>query len=204
MKKRVYVAAAALAVALMAAGCSSKETAAPAETTTASQEVSASEETEGNAEGGAAAETEAEETEAATEAVVHQGYVFQSGDVIMGMNENVAAALEGLGEYSNYAESTSCAFQGLDKIYTYAGFDIYTYPVEDQDFINSIYFTDETVSTPEGIHIGSTLEEMTAAYGEDYSEEFGVYTYTKDDSTLSFIVTDGVIESVEYTAIVEE
>ncbi len=46
----------------------------------------------------------------------------------MGMNEDVAPILSGLGNYNNYAESPSCAFKGLDKIYSYSGFDLYTYP----------------------------------------------------------------------------
>ena len=150
-------------------------------------------------ESGAAAETPAE---TAAE-VKHSGFLFQSGGVTMGMNENVAPILSGLGDYTNYAESPSCAFKGLDKIYSYNGFDLYTYPKDGVDYVNSIYFLDPSVSTPEGIHIGSSVDEMLAAYGDNYTEEYGVYTYTNEKSTLSFIVTDGVIESVEYVAITE-
>ncbi len=133
--------------------------------------------------------------------VVHSGFTFVVKGVTFGMNENVAPVLEALGDYENYSETTSCAFKGLDKIYSYGGFDLYTYPQGDQDFVNSVYIVDDSVSTPEGIRIGSSQEEMLAAYGEDYEEEYGVYTYTKDKSTLSFIVTDGVVESIEYVAI---
>lgn len=157
-------------------------------------------------------ETETEETEAETEetskeettaAVNHSGYLFQSSGVTMGMNEDVAPILSGLGNYNNYAESPSCAFKGLDKIYSYNGFDLYTYPKGSVDYVNSIYFIDDSVATPEGIRLGSTVEEMLAAYGDNYTEEYGVYTYTKEKSTLSFIVTDGVIESIEYVAITD-
>ncbi len=157
-------------------------------------------------------EAEAEETEAEVEetsekettaAVNHSGFLFQSNGITMGMNEDVAPILSGLGNYNNYAESPSCAFKGLDKIYSYSGFDLYTYPKGSVDYVNSIYFIDDSVSTPEEIRLGSTVEEMLAAYGDDYTEEYGVYTYTKEKSTLSFIVTDGVIESIEYIAITD-
>ena len=69
------------------------------------------------------------------------------------------------------------------------------------DYVNSVYFTDDSVSTPEGIRIGSSEADMLAAYGDQYTEEYGVYTYTKEKSTLSFIITDGVVDSVEYVAI---
>lgn len=165
------------------------------------------------------AETEAEETTVSEETsapaasvqetapaasstpVVHTGYCFQTGGTVIGMNQDVSTFLGSLGSYTNYAESKSCAFKGLDKIYSYAGFDLYTYPVDGVDYVNSIYLSDGTVSTQEGIHIGSTLDDMLAAYGDGYTEEYGVYQYAKDKSTLSFIVTDNVIEAIEYTAI---
>lgn len=168
--------------------------------------------TENQEESGGAGQADAEGKETGTAAettaepaaeVKHSGFLFQSGGVTMGMNENVAPILSGLGDYTNYAESPSCAFKGLDKIYSYNGFDLYTYPKDGVDYVNSIYFLDPSVSTLEGIHIGSSVDEMLAAYGDDYTEEYGVYTYTNEKSTLSFIVTDGVIESVEYVAITE-
>ena len=155
------------------------------------------------AESSQAAETTAEASESAKEAEI-TGFTFVAGDTVIAMNADVAPILEGLGEWENYAETTSCAFKGLDKTYSYPGFDLYTYPLNGKDNVNSVYFVDDTVSTPEGIHIGSTKEEMEAAYGTDYEEEFGAYTYTKDKSRLQFLVTDGVIDSVEYTAITPE
>ena len=155
------------------------------------------------AESSQAAETTAEASESAKEAEI-TGFTFVAGDTVSAMNADAAPILEGLGEWENYAETTSCAFKGLDKTYSYPGFDLYTYPLNGKDNVNSVYFVDDTVSTPEGIHIGSTKEEMEAAYGTDYEEEFGAYTYTKDQSRLQFLVTDGVIDSVEYTAITPE
>ena len=155
------------------------------------------------AESSQAAETTAEASESAKEAEI-TGFTFVAGDTVIAMNADVAPILEGLGEWESYAETTSCAFKGLDKTYSYPGFDLYTYPLNGKDNVNSVYFVDDTVSTPEGIHIGSTKEEMEAAYGTDYEEEFGAYTYTKDKSKLQFLVTDGVIDSVEYTAITPE
>lgn len=227
MRKRIGVCAIALAISMGLIGCSqsggSQAAAGAAETTEAKQaeetvesdgmdaaktEDTANEEESGKESKDVETEEVKEETEGSSEAetvaeINHSGFLFQSGDVTIGMNEDVAPALSGLGAYDNYAESPSCAFKGLDKIYSYQGFDLYTYPKGSADYVNSIYFIDDSVSTPEGIRLGSTTEEMLAAYGEDYTEEYGVYTYTKDKSTLSFIVTDGVIESVEYIAITE-
>ena len=69
------------------------------------------------------------------------------------MNEDASAVVEELGEADDYFESESCAFEGLDKVYTYPGFTLNTYPVDDKDYVLSVVFRDDTVSTDEGISI---------------------------------------------------
>ena len=192
-----------MTAALSMAGCGSDSGAAAATAAGTTAVKTTVAESTGEEKSSQAAETTAEASESATEAEA-SGFTFAVGDTVIAMNADVAPILEKLGEWENYSETTSCAFKGLDKTYSYPGFDLYTYPLYDKDHVNSVYFVDDTVSTPEGIHIGSTKEEMEAAYGTDYEEEFGAYTYTKDKSKLQFLVTDGVIDSVEYTAITPE
>jgi hypothetical protein len=119
------------------------------------------------------------------------------------MNKEAAPVVEALGDPLDYFESESCAFKGLDKVYYYSGFELTTYPLDDVDYISTIDFKDDTVSTKEGIFIGSSLDDVKAAYGEDYKEENGFYTYTKGDSTLTFIMENDAVTAITYTAIVE-
>lgn len=139
---------------------------------------------------------ETEETEESSDA-----YVFQSGDVTIAMNAEAAPILEALGDYDDYFESQSCAFDGLDKQYTYGSFILNTYPMEDVDYVSSVELRDDLVSTPEGVAIGSAAEDVVEAYGEP--EEEGVYSYTKGDCTLLFVVQGGAVTSIQYTAITE-
>lgn len=189
------------------------------EQTTAGASESASAEPGGKTTEAESKETEAEEsqtasvpeaTEAATTAAVpvsapvtHSGYVFQAGGAVIGMNEDSEPILAALGNWSDYFEAESCAFQGLDKTYSYPGFELYTYPKGDRDMVNSITLLDDSVSTPEGIRIGSAEADITAAYGDGYVLENGVYQYTKDKSILSIFTTGGVVDGIEYTAITE-
>jgi len=62
---------------------------------------------------------------------------------------------------------------------------------------------DDSVSTPEGIYLGSTVDDMISAYGDDYVESQGLYTYTLDDSNLQFITMEDEIIAINYLAIVE-
>lgn len=131
-----------------------------------------------------------------------ESYVFLVTDgpvnYALEVNADMADILEVLGEPQSYFEAESCAFAGLDKTYTYAGFVITTRPEGDQDFVNSILLTDDSVTTQEGVYIGCTESDVTAAYGADGGDLMGMLTYTKGDSTINFIVEDGKVISIEY------
>ena len=131
-------------------------------------------------------------------------YAFTSGDVTITMNAPAAELVEALGEPINYFENPSCAFQGTDRIYTYDGFQITTYPLNDTDYISSVMLTSDAVSTAEGLEIGGSKEDMIAAYGEDYAEETGQFTYTKGDSQLVILIENDLITSIEYQAVLPE
>ncbi len=128
-------------------------------------------------------------------------YTFAYKGNALPMNGEFAPIHEKLGEESKYFEATSCAFEGLDKTYTYDGIEIVTYPVEDKDFISSVRILDNSVSTPEGITIGSTKEQVIAAYGEDYEDVVGQWNYTDGDAELSIIFKGDEVLSISYYAI---
>ena len=117
---------------------------------------------------------------------------------------NIAFELGGLftkdkyGEELDYAEMQSCAFDGLDKTYTYEHYEIATYPKEDKDYISSIYFLDPEITTTEGLAIDDSKDKMIEVYGKDYKEEDGRYIYTKGKTQLIFIIQNDKITSIEY------
>ena len=146
--------------------------------------------------------TAPEETKPAVP-VILQGYLFEAGGIQIGMHEYAEGVLAALGDADAYYETPSCAFQGMDKQDTEGGYMLKTYEDQGLDYVYDIYFLDESVSTPEGIHIGSTVEEMIGIYGDGYTEDFGMYIYVKERSKLQFLVMDGVITSVDYTAVTD-
>lgn len=131
-------------------------------------------------------------------------FVFTSNGVEIRMNAEADPIVEALGEPISTFEAPSCAFQGTDYIYTYDGFQINTYPLNDVNYVSSVVFMSDAVSTPEGLEIGGTKEDMIAAYGEDYTEEYDQYTYTREDSQLAVLIEDGFITSIEYQAVLPE
>lgn len=132
-----------------------------------------------------------------------EGYTFTSGSTVIEMNADASAVVEELGESDDYFESESCAFEGLDKVYTYPGFQLNTYPVDDKDYVLSVVFMDDTVSTDEGISIGSTKDEVTEAYGEPSSESSSKLVYEKGDSELTVGLDGDSVSTLEISAVTE-
>lgn len=138
------------------------------------------------------------ESAAAGQKATYKGYVFIYNDVIVEMDAEAAPILEALGEARSYFEAASCAFEGLDKMYTYNSFEVDTYPMQEADYISAVIFKDDAVTTAEGIGIGDSKDKVEAVYGNGGKEEDGMLVYEKDGVTLSFIFQDENVVSVEY------
>ena len=130
------------------------------------------------------------------------GYVFESNGVSISVDGEAEAYISGLGEPLSYFESPSCAFGDLDKIYTYSGFELDTYSLEGVDYVSAVIFKDDSVSTPEGISIGDSVDKVKEIYGEPESEESTIISYVKGKTKLCFLVQDGSVVSVEYRTMI--
>lgn len=120
------------------------------------------------------------------------GYVctFDNGTKI-----EIGAAVDDIpslyGEPLSYAEAPSCIHEGYDKVYTYDGYTLTTSPDADGNSrIYEISLTSDVVAFENGVTIGSELSQVASAFGEEYTEQFGVIMYELDDVSIS-IVLDG-------------
>ena len=107
-----------------------------------------------------------------------------------------------MGEPLSYFEAPSCAFNGIDKMYTYSGFELDTYPDNDCDYVSAVLFKDDSIATPEGVSIGDTIEKMRQVYGEYSSEDQNLAIYPNGNMKLCFVLENGVITSIEYKSTV--
>ncbi len=127
-------------------------------------------------------------------------YVFVSGGVTLEAGAPAGDAIERLGEPIHYAESGSCGgIPGLDKVYAYQGFTVYTTPGTDGDTIAKIELTDDSVKTPEGLTIGSTEQAVTDALGVGENAGAGL-VYTAGNTKLTFVLRDGKVTNIQYAA----
>lgn len=132
-------------------------------------------------------------------------YVFEYKGVKIAPDMNTNEFLAALGEPLHYYEVKSCAFEGMDKIYTYTSFEISTYPNGANDLVSSIYFKDDTVTTQEGAYLGMAKSDVLALYGSNYTESAGAYVYSKGGMELHFIFDGETLASIEYvTTVLDE
>ena len=109
----------------------------------------------------------------------------------------ILAALEK--ELVSYDESPSCAFQGLDKVYTYPSFEIQTYPMGGKDYVYMIQILNDLVATPEGIRIGSTRDEVIAAFGDADSATANSLTWYASGMRLEILLkNDSTVYKIRY------
>ncbi len=119
----------------------------------------------------------------------YNGMEFVLGDVF---------TTDKYGKEVNYSEVPSCAFEGIDKTYTYDNYEVTTYPDGDTDRISSVLFKGTDVKTPEGVGIEDTKDDMISKYGNDFKQNENQYTYTLENTHLEFVIEDDVISSIEY------
>lgn len=128
-----------------------------------------------------------------------QNFSFQYKGATISLHDAAEPIIAKLGEPVKYTESASCAFEGLDKSYYYGSFYLETYPQGDKDFVSGWWFADDSVTTPEGIYIGSSKADVEKAYGTDGYNGSNAYTVNKDAGMLTIILENDVVSSIQYS-----
>ena len=127
-----------------------------------------------------------------------EDYYFQKGDLKIHMQDPAAPVLEKLGQAKSSYEAPSCAFDGMDVIYSYPGFDLMTYVKDGQGIVSGVVLRDDTVETIEGICIGSDKAAVEKAYGK-FADGANNMKVVKGSCELLVILTDGAVSSIQYT-----
>ena len=111
--------------------------------------------------------------------------------------DTIKALTDKLGKELDFMEAASCVHPGNDKVYTYEGFTVTTSPdAAGNEFVAEVSFLSDAVGFENGIMIGSTEEDVTTAFGEDFEEKFGVRKYDLDGVTLTITFTSGAVSAM--------
>ncbi len=141
------------------------------------------------------------ETTQETQGQKEPGFAFEYKGAKITLHADAKPILEKLGEPVKYTESASCAFDGLDKSYYYGSFYLETYPKGQEDFVYGWWFADDSVTTEEGIYIGSTQADVEKAYGAENYNGTNAFVVTRGEGTLTVILENGIVNSIQYAII---
>ncbi|MDR1638296.1 MAG: hypothetical protein LBC41_08960 [Clostridiales bacterium] len=127
-----------------------------------------------------------------------KGYEFSHNGASVALGGLASDFIASAGEPDKVFEAPSCAFVGVDKILYYPGFTVNTFPIDGVDYILAVVFTDDRVTTPEGIYLGKTRSDVETAYGEPSLEEENGSTYNKGGMSLRFVFEEDVAVGLKY------
>lgn len=128
---------------------------------------------------------------------VEKNFAFTINNITITIGDEAEDIIDELGKPKDCFESSSVTYQGV-KTYCYNGFEVTTYIDKGIEYIASVLLVDNSVTTDEGIYIGSNLKDVINAYGNNYLESTGQYSYTKGDSELQFSHNDDKVVSILY------
>jgi hypothetical protein len=127
---------------------------------------------------------------------------FTEADLFLNINGqqyrcgiNIEEIIAVFGDDFEYSEAISCLYEGLDKSFIYDIAQFYTYPARDGDYVNEIYTDSPEVTTSRGIRVGSTRDDVIAAYGDPAEDtgtlliyELSVVIDGHQSASLSFLL----------------
>lgn len=128
---------------------------------------------------------------------------FEYNGLRMEIGMEPTQLLADLGEPEETKETKSCALNAKDVNYYYPSIRLtVTYPESGDPYLTNIKLEDDAVATPGNIKVQtSTLAEVIAAYGTDYKETSGAYTYTQGDGQLEFMIQNDLVIQIKYNYI---
>lgn len=142
--------------------------------------------------------TQNTEPQQTTPPAEEQGYTFTYEGVKIRLGFDVGDTVSDLGAPKDRAVTESCAFGGNDIVYDYRSVKISTNDEQGFERVYCIELVDDMAQTEEGIKIGATAEDVTAAYGEATTTNAGGMIYSKGGMELRFLMKDGKVTSIQY------
>ena len=153
---------------------------------------------------GAASDSDEEDADAADEETDSEDTVQDddtaeepeiSGEAIMALGEDCTQYVR---QYPclSMSEGISCMGDGYDRTYDYGDYIVYTFAdrAKTGDYVQEIDLVTDAYPTNAGIHVGSTREEVEAAYGVSDNDQYG----SSEGGYFAFLYDGDVVSLIMY------
>ena len=131
---------------------------------------------------------------------------FSSSDAAVVINgksvkpgANYASVSAALGNPSSVTQAPSCHYSGMDNVYTFSGFTVYTYFSGSAEIIYDIEITSASFATAKGIKVGDSADKVKEYYGSPASETDDYIEYISGSVHMGFYIFSGTVDTIELT-----
>lgn len=127
--------------------------------------------------------------------------ILNIGDTAYRCGTTMETVLDQLGDGYQYAEGKSCAYDGLDKTYTYEAVEFFTNPLAEGETVSEIYTESEIVTTSKAIAVGATKAEVIAVYGAASKDANNmlIYRLSEAQAALCFELEEDTVAAIFLT-----
>lgn len=174
------------------------------ETTTASKTTAKNTTTTTKAAPNTTPATKAPSTKAQTQKTTEKKGSFSSSDASLKIKGKTVKAGS---KYANYSsafgtansvtQAPSCHYSGMDNIYSFSGFTVYTYFSGSDEIIYDVEVTSSSYSTSKGVKVSDSVSRIKECYGNPKSESSDFIEYTSGSTHLSFYISGGKVNTIE-------
>ena len=127
------------------------------------------------------------------------GFSFAWNGTEFSVGDDAETVLDDLGKANKVYQQSSLVYQGKYTVYSYDEFELSIFPDGIGNVISDIYIpSGSAASTPEGLHVGSTKEEMVRIYGSGFKRSGDVCRYTRGGSSLLVYLKGDAVDRIEY------
>lgn len=142
-------------------------------------------------------------TQAQTTAVNKPGS-FSSSDAAVNIkgqrikaNTDYNKYASALGNANSVQQAPSCHYSGMDNIYYYSGFTIYTYLKDSQEIIYDIEVTSSSYKTTKGVKVGDSVDTVKQTYGAPAIDTADYIEYQSGGTHLAFYISGSTVNTIE-------
>lgn len=134
--------------------------------------------------------------EAAVQPLTQEDFAFRFEDVSYQLGAEAAPLIKAIseknGQEMTVTEADSLLFSGKDRDYAGEGIIVSTYPTgkDGADAIETVMVLVQDYQTARGAHVGMTLDDIAALYGDEFTLDFDqmIYTLGEGQATLTFAI----------------
>ena len=147
------------------------------------------------------AQTAAQDSDTSASAAAPSGYFLTINNYQLAVDQPIENVTSAMGQEESYFEAPACAFDGVEKTYTYnnGAVEVRTYTnSEGKDFVNFVVLKNDLVSTDEGLSVGDKVDKVKECYGEDYKDNNGSFEYAKGNMKLLIVIEEDTVVSIQY------